>query len=81
MKNVQSIRDDEYIPAMLGTNMYAKFAILSAIALVGVFVSLFGSVANICGLIAISMANISILTLAVKQSEPAVVHDVENPPL
>ena len=66
---------------MLITNMYPKFAILSAIALVGVFVSLFGSVANICGLAAISMANISILTLAVKQSEPAVVHDVENPPL
>ena len=81
MKNVQSIRDDEYIPAMLITNMYPKFAILSAIALVGVFVSLFGSVANICGLVATSMANISILTLAVKQSEPAVVHDVENPPL
>lgn len=65
---------------MLATNMHAKIAILSAIALVGVFVSLFGSVANICGLVAISMANISILTLAVKHSEH-LVNDLENPPL
>lgn len=63
------------------TNMHAKIAILSAMALAGVFVSLFGSVANICGLVAISVANISILTLAVKHSEPAVAHDLENPPL
>jgi len=70
----------EYIPPLLPTNMHAKFAILSAIALVGVFVSMFGSVANICGLVAISMANISILTLAVKHSEH-LENDIENPPL
>ena len=62
------------------TNMHAKNAILSAVALVGVFVSLFGPVAYICGLVIISAANISILTLAFKLAEPAVVHDIENPP-
>ena len=63
------------------TDMHAKNAILSAVALVGVFVSLFGPVAYICGLIIISLANISILTLAIKLAEPDVVHDIENPPL